>query len=174
MAIVKCKLFGNVCASQDQLLTTHTALLLFINWIPFQINSSFNSKLDSVFLIVYFLSFAKRKSSFHLSVQNLWISSRMKQFGIKSASENGDLVRESASQSVSWFLVSMSSEQCSVKAKTKTLVTRPSILCVTHQMSRKMRIFQVDWTVPFWMIYYKWYLMVLGQYMTILAGTWSV
>ena len=36
-------------------------------------------------------------------------------------------------------------------------VTRPSILCVTHQMMN-----------------YKWYLMVLGQYMTILAGTWSV
>ena len=35
--------------------------------------------------------------------------------------------------------------------------TRPSILCVTHQMMN-----------------YKWYLMVLGQYMTILAGTWSV
>merc|ERR1711978_716945 len=33
---------------------------------------------------------------------------------------------------------------------------RPSILCVTHQMMN-----------------YKWYLMVLGQYMTILAGTWS-
>ena len=35
--------------------------------------------------------------------------------------------------------------------------TRPSILCVTHQMMN-----------------YKRYLMVLGQYMTILAGTWSV
>ena len=35
--------------------------------------------------------------------------------------------------------------------------TRPSILCVTHQMMN-----------------YKWYLMVPGQYMTILAGTWSV
>ena len=35
--------------------------------------------------------------------------------------------------------------------------TRPSILCVTHQMMN-----------------YKWYLMVLSQYMTILAGTWSV
>ena len=35
--------------------------------------------------------------------------------------------------------------------------TRPSILCVTHQMMN-----------------YKWYLMLLGQYMTILAGTWSV
>ena len=35
--------------------------------------------------------------------------------------------------------------------------TRPSILCVTHQMMN-----------------YKWYLIVLGQYMTILAGTWSV
>ena len=35
--------------------------------------------------------------------------------------------------------------------------TRPSILCVTHQMMN-----------------YKWYLMVLDQYMTILAGTWSV
>ena len=35
--------------------------------------------------------------------------------------------------------------------------TRPSILCVSHQMMN-----------------YKWYLMVLGQYMMILAGTWSV
>ena len=26
----------------------------------------------------------------------------------------------------------------------KIIGTRPSILCVTHQMSRKMRIFQVD------------------------------
>ena len=33
------------------------------------------------------------------------------------------------------------------------MITRPSILCVTHQM-----------------VNYKWYLMVLGQYMTILAG----
>ena len=39
-----------------------------------------------------------------------------------------------------------------------TMITRPSILCLrTHQMMN-----------------YKWYLMVLGQYMTILAGTWSV
>ena len=38
-----------------------------------------------------------------------------------------------------------------------SIETRPSILCVTHQM-----------------INYKWYLMVLGQSMTILAGTWSV
>ena len=37
------------------------------------------------------------------------------------------------------------------------LKTRPSILCVTHQM-----------------VNFKWYLMVLGQSMTILAGTWSV
>ena len=37
------------------------------------------------------------------------------------------------------------------------MITRPSILCVTHQMMN-----------------YKWYLMVLGQYMTVLAGTWSV
>ena len=41
--------------------------------------------------------------------------------------------------------------------KCKLIVTRPSILCVTHQMMS-----------------YKWYLMVLGQYMTILDGTWSV
>ena len=39
----------------------------------------------------------------------------------------------------------------------KYKLTRPSILCVTHQMMN-----------------YKWYLMVLGQYMTILTGTWSV
>ena len=47
-------------------------------------------------------------------------------------------------------------------------------LCVTHQMSRKKRNYSVDWTVPYEMMNYKWYLMVLGQYMTILAGTWSV
>ena len=52
--------------------------------------------------------------------------------------------------------------------------TRPSILCVTHQMSCKKRDYSVDWTVPYEMMNYKWYLMVLGQYMTILAGTWSV
>ena len=52
--------------------------------------------------------------------------------------------------------------------------TRPSILCVTHQMSRKKRNYSVGLTVPYEMMNYKWYLMVLGQYMTILAGTWSV
>ena len=52
--------------------------------------------------------------------------------------------------------------------------TRPSILCVTHRMSRKKRDYSVDWPVPYEMMNYKWYLMVLGQYMTILAGTWSV
>ena len=52
--------------------------------------------------------------------------------------------------------------------------TRPSILCVTHQISRKTRNDSVGWTVPYEMMNYKWYLMVLGQYMTILAGTWSV
>ena len=48
--------------------------------------------------------------------------------------------------------------------------TRPSILCVTHQMSRKKRNYSVDWTVPYEMMNYKWYLMVLDQYMTILDG----
>ena len=52
--------------------------------------------------------------------------------------------------------------------------TRLSILCVTHQMSRKKRDYSVGLTVPYKMMNYKWYLMVLGQYMTILAGTWSV
>ena len=49
--------------------------------------------------------------------------------------------------------------------------TRLSILCVTHQMSRKKRNYSA---VPQTMMNYKWYLMVLGQYMMILAGTWSV
>ena len=52
--------------------------------------------------------------------------------------------------------------------------TRPSILCVTHQMSRKKRNHSVDWTLPYAMMNYKCYLMVLGQYMMIVAGTWSV
>ena len=55
-----------------------------------------------------------------------------------------------------------------------TIKTRPSILCVTHQISRKKRNYSVGYTVPYEMMNYKWYLMVLGQYMTILAGTWSV
>ena len=49
-----------------------------------------------------------------------------------------------------------------------TVSTRPSILCVTHQMSCKKRNYSVGWTVSFEMMNYKWYLMVLGQYMTIL------
>ena len=53
---------------------------------------------------------------------------------------------------------------------TKTI---SSILCVTHQMSRKKRNYSVDCTVPYEKMNYKWYLMVLGQYMTILAGTWQ-
>ena len=59
-------------------------------------------------------------------------------------------------------------------ASVKTTETRPSILCVTHQMSRKKRNYSIGRTVPFEMMNFKWYLMVLGQYMTILAGTWSV
>ena len=47
-------------------------------------------------------------------------------------------------------------------------------MCVTHQMSRKKRHYSVGSTVPYERKNYKWYLMVLGQYMTILAGTWSV
>ena len=54
------------------------------------------------------------------------------------------------------------------------IYTRPSILCVTHQMSRKKRNYSVGWKVPYEMMNYKWYLMVLDQCMTILAGTWSV
>ena len=54
------------------------------------------------------------------------------------------------------------------------LKTRPSMLCLTHQISRKKRNCSVGWTLPYEMMNYKWYLMVLGQYMTILAGTWSV
>ena len=52
---------------------------------------------------------------------------------------------------------------------TKIAQTRPSILCVTHQMSRKKRDYSVDWTVPYLMMNYKWYLMVLGQYITIVG-----
>ena len=63
---------------------------------------------------------------------------------------------------------------CLWRSDGKERLTRPSILCVTHQMSRKKRDYSVDWTVPYEMMNYKWYLMVLGQYMTILAGTWSV
>ena len=55
-----------------------------------------------------------------------------------------------------------------------TIGTRPSILCVTHRMSRKKRNYSAGWTVPYEMMNYKWYLMVLGQYMTLLASTWSV
>ena len=65
--------------------------------------------------------------------------------------------------------LSFTISQCS-----RVFLTRPSILCVTHQMSRKKRYYSVDCTVPYEMMNYKWYLMVLGQYMTILAGTWSV
>ena len=56
----------------------------------------------------------------------------------------------------------------------KELKTRPSILCVTHQMSRKKRNDSVGWTVPYEMMNYKRYLMVLGQYLAGLAGTLSV
>ena len=44
--------------------------------------------------------------------------------------------------------------------------TRSSILCVTHQVSRKKRNYSVGWTVPYEMMNNKWYLIVLGQYMT--------
>ena len=39
------------------------------------------------------------------------------------------------------------------------IITRPSILCVTHQMSRKKRNYSVGWTVPYKMMNYKWCLM---------------
>ena len=55
-----------------------------------------------------------------------------------------------------------------VKIVENTWGTRPSILCVTHQMSSKKRNYSVGWTVHYEMMNYKWYLMVLGQYMTIL------
>ena len=54
--------------------------------------------------------------------------------------------------------------------------TRPSILCVTHQISRKMRNYSVGWTVP-WDNELQVVLDGTGsviQYMTMLAGTWSV
>ena len=35
--------------------------------------------------------------------------------------------------------------------------TRPSILCVTHQMSRKKRNYSVGWTVPYDMMNHKLY-----------------
>ena len=45
--------------------------------------------------------------------------------------------------------------------------TRPCILCRTHQMSRKKSNYSVGWTVHYEIMNYKWYFMVLGQYMTI-------
>ena len=67
--------------------------------------------------------------------------------------------------------------------------TRPSILCVTHQMSRKKRKDPVGSTVRCALFNYKvdrlvldgtgsvygdtgWYLMVLGHYKLVLLGTW--
>merc|ERR1711994_177274 len=47
--------------------------------------------------------------------------------------------------------------------------TRPSILCVTHQMNHKRRNYSA---VPYEMMNYKWYQQVLGQYKAILSGTW--
>ena len=55
-----------------------------------------------------------------------------------------------------------------------TIKTRPIILCVTYQMRRKKRNYSVGQTVSYEMMNYKWYLMVLGQYMMILAGILSV
>ena len=49
------------------------------------------------------------------------------------------------------------------------LKTRPSILCVTHQMNHKRRNYSA---VPYEMMNYKWYQQVLGQYKAILSGTW--
>ena len=75
------------------------------------------------------------------------------------------------------FSIQMLTRQCNrnlrgiLKNQNKT---RPSMVCVTHQMSRKKRNYSVCWTVPYEMMNYKWYLMVLGQYMTILADTCSV
>ena len=61
------------------------------------------------------------------------------------------------------------------RSKGKGKQTRPSMLCVTHQMSRKKRNYSVGWSVPYKMMHswHKWHLMVLGQYMTILAGILS-
>ena len=64
--------------------------------------------------------------------------------------------------------------------------TRPSILCVTHQISRKKRNNSVGWTVP-WdnelqvvldgtgSVYDNtgWYLVSISWYCLILGGTWS-
>ena len=47
--------------------------------------------------------------------------------------------------------------------------TRPSILCVTHQMNHKERNYSA---VLYEMMNYKWYQQVLGQCKAILAGTW--
>jgi len=47
--------------------------------------------------------------------------------------------------------------------------TRPSILCVTHQMNHKRRNSSA---VPYKMMNCKWYQQVLGQYKAILSGTW--
>ena len=42
---------------------------------------------------------------------------------------------------------------------------------MTHKISRKKRNFSIGLTVPYEMMNYKWYLMILGQYMRILTGT---
>ena len=45
--------------------------------------------------------------------------------------------------------------------------TRPSILCVTHQMNHENRNYSA---VPYEVMNYKWYLVVLGQYKLVLLG----
>ena len=67
-----------------------------------------------------------------------------------------------------WTTLTTPTDQTIYQDKCKT---RPSILCVAHQMSGKKRNYSVGRTVPYEMINYKWYLMVLGQYMTILTHT---
>ena len=51
----------------------------------------------------------------------------------------------------------------------KLQLTRPSILCVTHQMNHKKRNYSA---LPYEIMNYKWYQQVLGQYKAIPAGTW--
>ena len=57
---------------------------------------------------------------------------------------------------------------CEPKKK-QIRITRPSILCVTHQMNHKTGNYSA---LPYEMINYKWYQQVLGQYKVILSGTW--
>ena len=53
--------------------------------------------------------------------------------------------------------------------------TRPSMLCVTHQKNHKIEINQLaQLCLSIWWIIsdISWYLILLGHYMAIMAGTW--